>query len=94
MDKKILSEDEVESLIKKRIQSYIVKEKFYTKADEIGEFFYNLKKNTKYGEFKYLIAREHPYINIRTVQKYIKNYKRKLEKNDWRKQTCILWRKR
>ena len=78
MDEEILSEHEVENLIKKRIQNYIVKEKFYTKADEIGEFFYNLKKNTKYGEFKYLIEREHQYISIRTVQKYIKNYKRKL----------------
>ena len=82
MDEEILSEDEVESLIKKRIQNYIVKEKFYTKADEIGEFFYNLKKNTKYGEFKYLIAREHQYVSLRTVQKYIKNYKRKLENNE------------
>jgi hypothetical protein len=82
MDKEILSEDEVEGLIKKRIQNYIVKEKFYTKADEIGEFFYNLKKNTKYGEFENLIKTKYQYISIRTVQKYIKNYKRKLENND------------
>jgi hypothetical protein len=82
MDKEILTENEVENLIKKRIQNYIVKEKFYTKADEIGEFFYNLKKNTSHGNFVNLIKTKYQYISIRTVQNYIKKYKRKLENND------------
>jgi len=81
MTDEILTENEVENLIKKRIQNYIVKEKFYTKADEIGEFFYNLKKNTSHGNFVNLIKTKYQYISIRTVQNYIKMYKRKL-KND------------
>ena len=78
MDKEILTEDEIESLIKKRIENHIIKEKFYTKEDEIGEFFYNLKKNTKHGQFVELINRQYQYISIRTVQKYMNIYKRKL----------------
>jgi hypothetical protein len=81
MTDEILTENEVENLIKKRIQNYIIKEKFYTKADEIGEFFYNLKKNTSHGNFVNLIKTKYQYISIRTVQNYIKMYKRKL-KND------------
>ena len=93
MDKEILSEDEVESLIKKRIQNIVIKDKLHIKAFEIGEFFYNLKINTGHGNFENLIKTEYPNISKRSVQRYINIYKRKLN-NDWRKPTCILWRER
>ena len=79
MDKEILSEDEVESLIKKRIQNLVIEDRLHHKAFEIGEFFYNLKKNTVHGDFQNLIKTEYPYISERTVQRYMTIYKRKLK---------------
>lgn len=37
MDKEILTEDEIESLIKKRIEKHIIKEKFYTIEGKIED---------------------------------------------------------
>jgi hypothetical protein len=79
MDKEILSEDEVEGLIKKRIQNLVNEDRLHHKAFEIGEFFYNLKKNTGHGNFENLIKTEYPYISKRSVQRYMTIYKRKLK---------------
>jgi hypothetical protein len=79
MDKEILSEHEVESLIKKRIQNLVIEDRLHHKAFEIGEFFYNLKINSGHGNFTNLIKTEYPYISKRTVQRYMTIYKRKLK---------------
>jgi hypothetical protein len=79
MTEEILSEDEVESLIKKRIQNLVIEDRLHHKAFEIGEFFYNLKKNTGHGNFENLIKTEYPYISKRSVQRYMTIYKRKLK---------------
>ena len=79
MTEEILSEDEFEGLIKKRIQNLVIEDRLHHKAFEIGEFFYNLKKNTVHGDFQNLIKTEYPYISERTVQRYMTIYKRKLK---------------
>jgi hypothetical protein len=81
MTEKILSEDEVENLIKKRIQNLVNEDRLHHKAFEIGEYFYKLKINTGHGNFENLIKKEYPYISKRSVQRYMTIYKRKL-KND------------
>jgi hypothetical protein len=78
MTEEILTENEVESLIKKRIQNLVIEDRLHHKAYEIGEFFYNLKINSGHGNFENLIKTEYPYISKRSVQRYMNIYKRKI----------------
>jgi hypothetical protein len=42
---------------------------------KLGEYFYLLKKEIGHGNFELTILNKFPYINKRTVQRYIQAYK-------------------